>query len=151
MGLIIYPAEGADSFISVDDADTVINDITTQFPQWDAIPINDKEVYLRIAYRYIIDGIDLEVDPLTDPIAPCVPEAQAMIASQDLTFGFSSGGTINDAQVKKQKVASLEIEYFESSTGGKSAPVVPYLAQPCLKSIGFWLPASGMQTILGRS
>jgi hypothetical protein len=156
MALILYPATGADSFISVVDATTVISTLTLHSATWTALTEPDQEVYLRIAYRLIMDGLDTETTPLPDPLPVCVGEAQALIAVQDLVYGFSASTTTDaNGAIKKQKAGVLEVEYYDTATGTKAyAPRIPMMAKPCLESIGYIVPTDIgrlTQLTLGRS
>ena len=86
----------------------------------------------------------------------CVGEAQALMAVQDVVYGFSAQDTVDESgSIKKEKVASLEIEYYDTkSKTAKRVSVVPDMAMLCLEDIGYVLtPHIGglTQTILGRS
>lgn len=156
MALIIYPTAEYDSFISVADATTVIDELTLFSSQWAGITLTEREIYLRIACRRIEDGIDQDVNPYPDPMPDCAGQAQALMAVQDLVYGFSSStDTSSVGAIKKQKVASLEIEYYDSDVNSpKSAPIIPSMAVPCLEDLGYDTPVniSGLsQLTLGRS
>lgn len=156
MALVLYPTTDYDSFISVEDATTVISKLTLHSAVWTALSDGDKEVYLRIACRLIVDGVDQTTYPFTDPMPTCVGEAQAMIAVQDVVYGFSATTTIDtNGAIKKQKVGSLEIEYYDTATGTKKyAPLIPAMAKPCLVTLGYDFPTELgrlSQLTLGRS
>ncbi len=156
MALIIYPTDGYDSFVSVEEATTYITTLTTQGAAWEALDEATQEVYLRIACRNILMGIDQNVNPLPDPAPACLGESQSLMASQDLTYGISATTDVGDTgAIKKQKVATLEIEYYDTASGVTTTiPLVPKMAQPCLQSLGYYIsPAiTGLsQTTLGRS
>ena len=155
MALIIYPDEGYDSFVTVIDATGYIDRLTMHGPAWAALEESDQEVYLRIACRNIEDGINLTVLPLPDPAPLCLGESQSLMAVQDVVYGFSASTTTSTAQVKKQKVSTLEVEYFETASGTtEQASLVPDMAMPCLVDLGYTSPSSmtGLkQTTLGRS
>ena len=140
MALVIYPNVGYDSFVTVVDADTYIDTLTLDGPAWIALTVPVKENYLRIATRTIIDGIDQTVYPLPDPAPACLGEATALIASWDLKNGLSaSAGGGTTGEVKRQKVSTLEIEYFQSESGFVATAVapIPDMAKPCLEGLGF--------------
>ena len=155
MALIIYPTADYDSFITVADADTVVSTLTLYDAQWSDKTTAEKEVYLRIAFRNIDDHVDQSLTPYPDPMPDCVGEAQALMAVQDVVYGTSTPDTDVNGAIKKQKVASLEIEYYDTSTGETvSIPVVPPMAVPCLETLGYiFTPTVGglSQTTLGRS
>lgn len=152
MALIIYPATNADSFISVTDADTVIANYTLQYTAWSALSTSDKEAYLRIAYRFIIDNTDGEL--YEDPIQDCVPQAQALMAAHDMTLGISTGvSPETKGALRKQKVGDIQQEWYDVDTKLTATGRVPPLAATCLEAIGYSYTASAgvTQTVLGRS
>lgn len=156
MALTIYPTTDYDSFISVADATTTISEMTLHASLWDGITETEREIYLRIACRVIEDGIDQTVNPYPDPMPDCAGEAQALMAVQDLVYGFSaSTATSSVGAIKKQKVSSLEIEYYDSdSDSPKKVSYIPSLAVPCLELLGFDVPPNinGLtQLTLGKS
>ncbi len=155
MALIIYPTANYDSFISVEDADTVVSTLTLHEALWSDKDETEKEVYLRIAFRNIDDHVDQTLTPYPDPMTDCVGEAQALMAVQDVIYGTSTPDTELNGAIKKQKVASLEIEYYDTNTGKViSIPVVPSMAVSCLETLGYIFSPkiSGLsQSTLGRS
>lgn len=156
MALVIYPSTDYDSFISVVDATTSINTMTVFASQWDDISNAEKEIYLRIACRRIEDGIDQIINPYPDPMPSCAGEAQALMAVQDLVYGISAGtSTTCTGSIKKQKVGSLEVEYFDTkSKQTKMISIIPQLARVCLESLGYETAtqvAGLSQTLLGRA
>ena len=156
MALIIYPTADYDSFVSVANATTVIASLTLYSTQWTALTDAEKEVYLRIACRDIVDHVDQDENPFADPIADCVAEAQSLMAIQDVVFGFSATDSVDETgAIKKQKVSSLEIEYYDTASSSmKTAPRIPTMAVPCLEALGYeYSPyvAGLAQTTLGRS
>ena len=148
MALIIYPAQNADSFITVADAKVVIDNYTLDGAKWDAKTLQEQEILLRIAYNDIVDHTDSTTYP--DPLPACVGEAQALMAVHDLVNSISGGATSTTAQVKKQKAGPIEREFFELKTVVKSTTRVPDQAKRCLAGIGYIFPAFG-QTRLGRT
>ena len=152
--LILYPDINADSFVTVAEADIIISELTLQSTAWLALTEDDREIYLRIAYRNILSGVDQTINPIPDPVTDCYGEAQSLMASHDVTYGISASTTVSNSQVKKQKIASLEIEYFEVDGVVKATSVVPDLAKPCLEEIG-WVFDTDLgrlsQMTLGRS
>jgi len=142
MALIIYPTAGWDSFVSLVDAEAYIGSLTLDLPAWQALAADLQEKYLRIATRLIVDGIDQVTNPLPDPAPACLVEATALIASWDLKNGLSASAASTGVtgSVKKQKVASLEIEYYDVSSGKTTTQTispVPDIAKPCLEGLGF--------------
>lgn len=156
MALNIYPASDYDSFVSVADATLYIEDLTLFASQWGALTTSEKEVYLRIAFRDIDNHVDQDLTPYPDPMPDCVAEAQALMAVQDVVYGFSASTQAQETgAIKRQKVSSLEIEYYDTPTGSvKTAPKIPAMVRPCLEELGYVFEPSvtGLsQTTLGRS
>ncbi len=139
--LILFPLPDYDSYVTVIDADTVITSLTTNGAQWLALAEADKEVYLRIALRTIEDGGVVPPD-VTDPSFACLPEAQALVAVNDLVNGISSTAGASSAQIKRQKVGTLEQEFFETDGATTSTNPIPAMAQPCLDSFGYISPTA---------
>ncbi len=140
MALVIYPAPLADSFITVADATIVIDKYTVNGAEWAILSVNEQEIYLRIAYRRILDGIDLTVDPLPTVIPTCVGDSQALIAIHDIVNNISAtAGAGVTGEIKKQKVASLEVEYFQSDSGFVATEInpIPDMARDCLSDLGY--------------
>ncbi len=155
--LILYPAMNADSFVTVLEADDYIATLTLHSTEWMALSVADKEIYLRIAYRLINAGIDYTVTPLPAVLPTCLYQAQALIALHDLTNGISANasGASSSGVIKKQKVASLEVEYFEPKDGLASTTTnpIPTSVRTCLSGLGYTFSASnsGMkQARVGR-
>lgn len=151
MPLTIYPNTDYDSFVSIEDATTTISNYTLSYSSWDELTDADKEVYLRVAFRTIIDGLE----SIPSEFPTCITQAQSLIAVQDLSVGISTNSTSTTGAVKKEKASVVEIEYYEpivNSTG--KTVVIPKLAIPCLESIG-WLGNYSIggfnQVRLGRS
>ena len=156
MALVIYPTADYNSFITVVDATTTISEYTLHSTVWTALTSEEKEVYLRIAARNIIDHVDQELTPFPDVMPTCVGQAQALMAVQDVVYGFSAQTTVDETgAIKKEKVASLEIEYYDTKSNSmKTASRVPAMALPCLEDLGYaYSPSiSGLtQLTLGRS
>ncbi len=155
MALIIYPATSSDSFVTVPQADLYISLLTMNSPDWTALAIDDKERLLRIAYRDIIDHTDPKTYPKPLPI--CVAEAQALMAVNDTVNSISSGvaSTTVQGAIKKQKVGSVEQQFYDTKTSGgkRSLSRVPAGARKCLEGIGyvFKTASEGLKQVhLGR-
>ena len=155
MALTIYDATGYDSFCTIVEADATVAAYTLYNTQWDALTDTQKEIYLRIAFRVIIDGLD-EDDYPTAPVDDCVKQAQALIAVQDLITGASAlAETGVTGQIKKQQAGVVSVEYFQLDSGSSARTVIiPSLALPCLIDLG-WDGSTSVggfqQTTLGRS
>ena len=157
MPLIIYPDPLADSFVTVPQADLYIGLLTMNSAEWTAIAPDDKERLLRIAFRDIIDHTDPKKYPTPMPI--CVAEAQALMAIHDHVNSLSSGvaKTTVSGALKKQKVGSIEQQFYDTKTeGGSTGKVyrVPKSVWKCLQDLGYVLTIKSdkfQQSILGRS
>jgi len=145
MPLIIYPDANADSFISVADATTTIEQFTLDSALWTVHTIPEQEALLRIAYQDIIGNSQ---SPLPTPLPACVPNAQALMAVWDSKYGISSD-TRTNSQVKKNKVGQIEQEFFYNRAASKTASRVPDTVRSCLEQIGYSFPKMG-QLHLGR-
>lgn len=151
MALIIYPDPNADSFVTVAQADAYISALTLDSAQWDALSIEDRERYLRIAYRNIIDNTDPTTYP--DPLPSCVGESQSLMASNDMVNGLSSGANQSTTgSIKRNKVGSIEQEFYDTNKVS-SVNIVPPTAQSCLSDLGYsFTNINGLtQLTLGRS
>ena len=157
MPLIIHPATGADSFVTVAQADLYISLLTMNSAEWTAIAPDDKERLLRIAFRDIIDHTDPTTYPT--PLPACVGESQAMMAIHDSINNLSSGvvNTSVTGAIKQKKVGSISQSFYDTkTTGGTKGKVyrVPDGAWKCMQSLGYILSIKSdkfSQAILGRS
>ena len=152
MALTIYDATGYDSFATIAEADSTVANLTLYSTQWSALDDTTKEIYLRIAFRVIIDG--LEELPEAPP-SDCLKEAQALIAINDVITGLSINEETTTGVIKRQKAGVVEVEYFEpnSDSSGRTV-IVPSMALQCLLALGWTgnISEGGFkQTTLGRS
>lgn len=155
MALVLYPTNGYDSFVSLADATNYITKYTLQLDSWSAFDTTTQEALLRIAAQRLTSNSDELLFPIT-PIPDCIPIAQALMASQDGKYGFSSGLIYDDkGATKREKVSVIEVEYYDTKGNySTTAPLIPPQLSGCLEAIGYYLAAniSGLsQTILGRS
>ena len=156
MAMILYPAVNADSFITVADATIVIDKYTVNGADWAVLSVADQEIYLRIAYRRILDGIDLSVNPLPVVMPDCVGDSQALIAVHDVVNNISAtAGAGVTGEVKMQAVGSLKVEYFQSDSGYVATEInpIPDMAQDCLANLGYVFASTSnkfKQARLGR-
>ena len=154
MALIIYPTADYDSFVTVADATTVIAAYTLHSATWIVLTTAEQEVYLRIAARNIIDHVDQEENPFPDPMTDCVADAQALMAINDVVYGFSASIAAEETgATKKEKVGTLEVEYYDTKKSS-GISMVPTLAVPCLEALGYVFTPNidGLaQLTLGRS
>lgn len=156
MALVIFPTTNYNSFVSVADATDYITQYTLQYDAWNALDLIQQEALLRIAAMDLLNNSDSELFPI-DPIDDCIPMAQALMASQDATFGFSSKDIEKvTGALKREKVSVIEVEYYDTIRGNGSgtAPRIPSMIRPCLEAIGYVFSSGTIglkQTILGRS
>ena len=156
MALIIYPAVGWDSFVTVVNADLIIAANTVHSAEWMALTEPDKEIYLRIATMTILGGIDLVANPLPTPMLPCVADATAFVAVHNVVNQLSAGAAsaASSGVIKSEKVGSLKVEYFEPQDGSvaKATNWIPASAYKCLDLLGYHRGSTGFKQIyLGRS
>ena len=143
MALIIFPAVGYDSYVTVADATTIIDKYTVNGAEWAAVSPADQEIYLRIAFRRILDGIeDLSATPLPDPILGCEPESQSLMAVHDVVNGISAtAGSAGAAagEIKMQQVGTLKVEYFQSDSGfvATTTNPIPSMVRDCLEKLNY--------------
>ncbi len=139
MALIIYPDPNADSFVTVAQAGLYISILTLNSAEWIALPVDEQEILLRIAYRDIIDHTDPTTYPVPLPI--CVSEAQALMASHDNVNSISSGvaATTVTGAVKSQKVGAIAVSYYDTKTTSAKRTLsrVPSSAYACLSDLGY--------------
>lgn len=152
MALIIYPTENADSFISVNDAKTVIDTYTLDGAAWGAKTTAEKEILLRVAYIDIVQHTDPTTYP--DPLPDCVPQAQALMAVHDVVNSIS-GGSVNEivsnGAIKSQVAGPIKREFYDTKdVSTKTVSRIPAQAQACLSELGYIMARMG-QTTLGRS
>ncbi len=130
MALIIFPAEGCNSYVSNTDADTLAQGYLT-YPSWDALTPEVQDRYLQQAFR-IIQGLN----GFTEPSAVgCLATAQVEIAMNDNYYQISLS-TTSPQEVKKEKAGPVEMEYFQ--TGQAFDPsIIPPTSSACLKQNGW--------------
>ncbi len=152
MALVIYDATGYDSFCTVAEANTTVASLTLYNTTWTALSDAEKEVYLRIAFRVIVDGFE-DITEIEN--SDCLKEAQALIAVNDLVTGLSADTEATTGAVKKQKAGVVEVQYYEPSSDSSGRTViVPSMAMPCLIALdwdGNTAEGGFKQTTLGHS
>ena len=164
--LTLYPAVGADSFISLADATTIITANSLQSSQWTALTDANKEVYLRIAYTNIVNNISYDttslsgyLDPLTYvALDSCLPKSQAMMAVHDVVYQISSEINPNTGLISKEKVGDLEVTYVHGANtsskqlSSKNKNPFPSSVVKCLTTYGATILSGGFtQSKLERS
>ncbi len=126
--LIIYPTADANSFVSLADADGIL-DYHVQAPLWMELTDDNKKRRLIQAYWRInsLDGFLAPVAP--DPIPGCLDTAQALIAIQTLI----NEEEIEFNRVKQEKVGPMTTTYNTDSVIDSD---IPTSASNCLKDYG---------------
>jgi len=156
MALITHPDPNADSFVTLQQAELYISLLTLNNAEWVALSPDVQEQLLRIAYRDIVDHTDPTKYP--NPLPLCVGESQSLMAIHDHINTLSGGATstATTGAIKKQKVGSVEREFYDVQGATKSGKIyrVPDLAYKCLEGLGYKFTktkTSGLtQTILGH-
>ena len=145
MSLIIYPTEDYDSFVSILDADSYIQSYSVQSLGWIALTDEQKEVYLRIATKRILDIVD--IDLLFDT-NDCIARSCSLMAIHDLVYEISSSVNPNTGVVSKEKVGDLEVNYYHGNTQsrvmGRNTNPFPSSVKTCLNDLGAHLNVSGI-------
>lgn len=143
MALVIYPNTDYDSFISVSDADGIINKFSVHVTTWEGLNDAQKEVYLRIATDRIFNAIDSDtyLDSTTYVADDsCLPKATALMAIHDVVYEISSSVNPNQGLVSMERVGDLQVNYFHGNgkypKGAKKTNPYPTEVYPCLTSYG---------------
>ena len=134
--LVVYPIDGFDSFISLDDANKFIANNSVFNNQWTELSDEKKEVFLRISTRRILDVIDTTL--LNGDTDICLVNASASMAVRDLVFNISAGVNENKGAIIKEKVEGIEVQYYhDSRTSIGALDKNPYRdVVNCLNSFG---------------
>jgi len=129
--LVIYPAVGANSFVSLAGADAIL-DFHTQVPVWVSLSDDDKKRRLIQAYEIIntLEGFEAPVAP--DPIPGCLDTAQSLIAIQ--TVINEEAQELN--RVTQERVGPMNVSYNTDYLVGSD---IPTSASLCLKDYGVYI------------
>ena len=148
MSLIVYPDDGYDSYVSLDDANTIISEKSIFNSQWLELTDTEKEVYLRISKDYI----DLVIDKtlFTTINTSCLKQVNSMMAIQDVSNKISSEINRNNGLVTKEKVGNIEVTYKQNDKFREILTRYPKLIRPCLVNLGATFN-SNKQVKLGKS
>lgn len=133
MALTLYPNDGANSFITVAEADDYIAWSPLK-SHWEALANEDKEIYLAVAY----DRIDALPITLPSTISDCIKKSQALTALQDVVFGISTD-TSKDGDIQSATVGTVSVVYRNS----KPINVFPDFAVTCLNKYGAGIGSFG--------
>ncbi len=141
--LVIYPAEGSNSFVSLVDADGYIED-TMEFESWQALSTDDRSRLLIATYeRFMLTKSFIPPPDLTDS---CLPKAQSLTAAHIVKYDLLNYEGAQ--QTRKEEFGSIRTEFFKNETLDR-LPVDSYPdeAWACLMSYGAEALATGMGTI----
>lgn len=135
--LKVYPEVGYDSFVSLTDANAVIENNSVHSAQWIALTDDMKEVYLRIATGRILGVID--ADQLGN-FDYCLAKSTSLMAIKDLAYGISAEVNPNTGLVSREKVGDIEVSYFHGTNVGRVNGLdknpFPVEVYDCLNSYG---------------
>lgn len=145
MALIVYPADGWDSFGTLAEIDDFITKNLVA-PEWIALDDTTKEIYARQATTLISSCPNIT---LPDDTSDALMQGQAITAVYALSTPIT-GYDPNERSVKRQKVDVIEIEY-DTALKGQATTIPPY-AQTYLSQYGCKQSTGGFsQTYAGRS
>ena len=128
MAVTPYPEDGWDTFLTIEEADTIIPSMTDD-GLWLALTDPEKEIYLINSCNYL--KAIAEVNDYCD-----FKTAQAIVIQTDLVgngslLGFESGG----GEYESVKIASISVTYSgqSKSTDSSNIPaIVSGLLRDCL-------------------
>jgi len=127
MTLIIYPAADANSFITLQEANDIL-DYNVDHYIWETYSDDDKMRYLVKAYKKILSII--EEEDLPDPIHDCIKESQANLALKYIT----NKALEEENRIKSEKLGPMSLSY-------QSRPLAPELITEeigdCLSQWGY--------------
>ncbi len=110
--LILYPDPEANSFISLEDANTFLEQ-SLGYPEWSKLDPDTQSRWLIYAYSAIIYLEDLVLPEDAQAILDgCLPKAQAALALHSLLYGTNDLGA--KQQIRTEKSGPLSIEYFKN-------------------------------------
>jgi len=146
MALTVYPTTDYDTFIGLDDANTLI---TSRYPlasKWAVLTDEEKEVYLRLHCNTILNTIDQSLLPAT---SECLAESNAIMAFNDVINEISITLDRNNGLVTKEKVGDVEINYKQYRSNLNKPSIYNLEIKNCLSKYG--AKFSSCQTTLGKS
>ncbi len=129
--LVIFPATDANSFVSLTNADAIL-DYHTKADTWETLNDDDKKRRLIQAYDIIntLEGFEAPVAP--DPIPGCLDTAQSLIALQ--TVINEEAQELN--RVTQERVGPMSTSYNTDYLVGSD---IPTSASLCLKDYGVYI------------
>lgn len=130
--LVIYPADGANSFISLVDANAIIL-ASLDHALWGALVMEDKMRWLMFTYEKFFLLKDFV--PPTDLVDSCLPTAQAKTAVHSLVYSLNE--LKPEQQTRIDEMGPLSIEYFKNEQLDRlSIDDFPETVLPCLELYG---------------
>ncbi len=129
--LIIYPITDANSFVSLTDADAIL-DYHINASIWVMLSDDDKKRRLINAYSIINDLEGFEAPVAPDPIPGCLDAAQALIAMQTV---------INDSDAELNRVKSERVGPMSTTYNSDVLILsdIPSTAKTCLQDYGVYI------------
>ncbi len=119
--LIIYPTQGANSFVTLEEANT----ISEQFIGYEKFQNKTDEERKRLLIAAYYKIIDLNSIDLPEAPESCINEAQVEIAVYDNYYDLA----IDTQVIQKAKVGPIQVEYSESTS---QISAWPSRAKSCL-------------------
>ena len=136
MALIIYPATGWNSYVSLTEANTIITDNVIDPTAWNALADPTKELYLKqsttLIRLQITDPISLDSSLTAAPSD--LKLATAHLANYSIGVNMVNGDSAKE-NLKRIKIeGALEKEYF---TKGEATNGFPDIVQALLKQYSY--------------
>lgn len=155
MALVIYPTTDYDSFVSIADANTIIEEYSLHNDLWSALSDAEKEVYLRVGTDRIFSVISTDDtdeayldSTVYDATTSCLPKSNALMAIHDVVYGLSTSINPNKGLITKEKVGDLEVNYFQGYSKNPKSGIVtnpfPNIVKSCLETYGATFNLSGL-------
>jgi len=127
MALVVYPTNGFDSFVSLEEANSIISENVFNTEEWDGLADNKKEVLLRQATDTIRWFVRLKGEEDTYRLK----KATALLAEYKL------GEDKKETNLKREAVAGVyEKEYYEVSNKNIDN-VIPAYVRSLIKDCSF--------------
>ncbi len=135
MAIVVYPADGWNSFVSIQDATDGLNQIGGG-AKWGALSLEEQETLLVVSAMLL--------SSVATPSDKCpFPQAQILLLQFDLQNdgGYLSFTVSPDGEYKRASVGSISVEYNlggnDIGMGGSASslpPIVESLLSGCLMS-----------------
>lgn len=136
--IIVYPAANANSFVSITDADVVINN-ELDHASWTSLDKDTKARWLIFSYQRFILLKDFV--PPADLTDSCLPKANAIASLHAIRYELNE--LQGEQQVRVDKVGPLYNEYFKNEQLDRlSITDYPRSVVQCLETYGVVSPNS---------